>query len=959
MICTDLRQHNALDGGAKTLLEDINPLQCCEDVPRTVQPIAAHPKVQHSERKLNTLAPASLQEVAAQELRYRLPSYIVPTHYKLYLETQVHTGNRSYSGSVDIHLDIRQQAKTIYVHQRGLRITSNELYASIPNTNLTFLETLRYTEDAEREFAVFAIRRALAPASYVLHLDFEGELRVDDDGFYLSWYLDANGTRKYVASTQFQAISARAAFPCLDEPALKATVELGIKHHPSYKAVSNMPIFAEAGDLDGNVVTYFETTPRMSIYLLAFLVSDFLYTENEAAAQRVYARPNAINQTLYALEAGVRIMDALDEHIGLPYRSYMPKVDQVALTQFSAGAMENWGLCKYREEVLLFEPGVTTYRAQTTITTIIAHEYVHQWFGNVITNEWWSYLWLNEGFATLYEFLGADMAYPDRQYRDLFNVQVVQRVLITDAAESTRPMTFSRGATFNAILSLFDNVAYFKGGSVLQMFRLLLPDAAWRQMLRTYVQGNEFGTVNTDNFVAALTEAFDGVVSMPEGTDVERFVQSWVNQAGYPVLEVRRSYRGEMILSQDRFYGNKIVNNDFTVWVIPYTMMEQGDSQDTLLEWQWMTSKAVRVPSSTPNDEWILVNVNQAGFYRVNYDPSNWYMLIRTLLEDTAAIPMHSRAQLIDDSFHLARSNRLDLEIALELLGYVRHEREYPPWEAANRVLGYFHGRMRGQPDYILYELFVDTLIGDVFVTLDITTVAPDERLLEKYLRQVIASWACRMEIESCLTATRDALEREVFDAEPVHPDVSAVVYCYGLRTAPMVAFQYLFGKLLGSDNRGERQLLIDALGCANDTEQLSSYLLAAIGGELQVNFNAEERLSILQSVLSSRQGVDALIEFLTENYTYVVSLLGQNALANLVQSIATSTNTLDEEQMLIALLEQLNSVLPASVSASARTTASINLAWPSTREGLLLRYFLERYNFQPVQSGTVLQPDA
>uniref|UniRef100_A0A182XFF1 Aminopeptidase n=1 Tax=Anopheles quadriannulatus TaxID=34691 RepID=A0A182XFF1_ANOQN len=921
--------------------------------------IAAHPKVQHSERKLNTLDPVSLQEVAAQELRYRLPSYIVPTHYKLYLETQVHTGNRSYSGSVDIHLDIRQQAKTIYVHQRGLRITSNELYAFNPNTNLTFLETLRYTEDAEREFAVFAIRRALAPASYVLHLDFEGELRVDDDGFYLSSYLDANGTRKYVASTQFQAISARAAFPCLDEPALKATVELGIKHHPSYKAVSNMPIFAEAGDLDGNVVTYFETTQRMSIYLLAFLVSDFLYTENEAAAQRVYARPNAINQTLYALEAGVRIMDALDEHIGLPYRSYMPKVDQVALTQFSAGAMENWGLCKYREEVLLFEPGVTTYRAQTTITTIIAHEYVHQWFGNVITNEWWSYLWLNEGFATLYEFLGADMAYPERQYRDLFNVQVVQRVLITDAAESTRPMTFSRGATFNAILSLFDNVAYSKGGSVLQMFRLLLPDAAWRQMLRTYVQGNEFGTVNTDNFVAALTEAFDGVVSLPEGTDVERFVQSWVNQAGYPVLEVRRSYRGEMILSQDRFYGNKIVNNDFTVWVIPYTMMEQGDAQDALLEWQWMTSKAVRVPSSTPNDEWILVNVNQTGFYRVNYDPSNWYMLIRTLLEDTAAIPMHSRAQLIDDSFHLARSNRLDLEIALELLGYVRHEREYPPWEAANRVLGYFHGRMRGQPDYVLYELFVDTLIGDVFVTLDITTVAPDERLLEKYLRQVISSWACRMEIESCLTATRDALEREVFDAEPVHPDVSAVVYCYGLRTAPTVAFQYLFGKLLGSDNRGERQLLINALGCANDTEQLSSYLLAAIGGELQVNFNAEERLSILQSVLSTRQGVDALIEFLTENYTYVVSLLGPNALANLVQSIATSTNTLDEEQMLIALLEQLNSVLPASVSASARTTASINLAWPSTREGLLLRYFLERYNFQPVQSGTVLQPDA
>uniref|UniRef100_A0A182JR33 Aminopeptidase n=1 Tax=Anopheles christyi TaxID=43041 RepID=A0A182JR33_9DIPT len=922
---------------------------------------AVHPKIQHSFSKLNALDPTILQEAAAQELRYRLPRYIVPTHYNLYLETEVHTGNRSYSGSVDIYLNVLQQTKTIYVHNRGLRITSNELYITNPITNLTFLETLRYTEDVEREFVIFAIRRALAPAEYILRLDFEGELRLDDDGFYLSSYLDGNGARKYVASTQFQAISARSAFPCLDEPAMKATVDLEIKHHPSYKAVSNMPVSSIAGALDGNVVTFFKTTPRMSIYLLAFLVSDFLYTENEMAAQRIYARPNAMNQTLYALEAGVRIMDVLDEHIGVPFSSYMPKVDQVALTQFSAGAMENWGLCKYREEYLLYEQGVTTYRAQTTITTIIAHEYVHQWFGNVITNEWWSYLWLNEGFATLYEFMGADMAYPERQYRDLFNIQVVQRVLITDAAESTRPMTFSRGATFNAILSLFDNVAYLKGGSVLQMFRLLLPDSAWRQMLRTYVQRNEFSTVNTNDFVDAMTEAFDGVVSLPEGIDVERFVKSWVDQAGYPVLEVRRSYRGEILLSQDRFYSNKIVNDDFTVWIIPYTILEQGDSLDAPFEWQWLTSKAVRVSSPTPNDGWILANVNQAGFYRVNYDTSNWYMLIRTLIEDTEAIPLHSRAQLIDDSFHLARSNRLDLEITLELLTYMRYENEYPPWEAANRVLNYFDTRMRGLPDYILYQLFVDTLIGDVFLTLDITSVSPGESLLDKYLRQVIASWACRMAIESCLTATRDALEQEVFESEPVHPDVSEVVYCYGLRTASTTAFQYLFGKLLDSDNRGERLVLINALGCSNDTEQLSAYLLSSIGGELQVNFNTEERYSILSSVLTSRAGVDALIDFLMDNYSYVASLLGPNVLVNLINSIAARTNTLGEEQMLNALLVQLNSVLPASGIAAAQATVSRNLAWPSTREGVLLRYFLERYNFEPsvkAEQQTVFKPE-
>uniref|UniRef100_A0A182SZ77 Aminopeptidase n=1 Tax=Anopheles maculatus TaxID=74869 RepID=A0A182SZ77_9DIPT len=808
---------------------------------------AVHPVQQKWQKLKGTIDPDALNQEAAQELRYRLPSYIVPTHYHLYLETQVHTGNRSYSGGVDIHLDVQRQTKTIYVHNRGLRITSNELYTSDGvGANVTFLETLRYTEDEEREFTIFSIRRAIAPAQYILHLDFEGQLRNDEDGFYISSYLDANGTRRFLASTQFQAISARSAFPCLDEPALKATVSLEIKHHPSYEAVANMPIFAIAGDLDGNVITVFETTPKMSIYLVAFMVSDFLYTSSEEGRQRVYARPNAINQTEYALDAGVLIMNALDEYLGVPYSNFMPKVDQAALTQFSAGAMENWGLCKYREEYLLYEPGVTTFRSQTTITTIIAHEYAHQWFGNVVTNKWWSYLWLNEGFATLYEFMAADMAYPERQYSDLFNVQVLQRVLITDADESTRPMTFSRGATFNAILSLFDNVAYSKAGSVLQMFRLLLSDSIWRQILTLYLERNEFGAVSTDEFVAAMAEVTDGLDLLPDNVDAESFVKSWVEQAGYPVLDFRRTDRGEILLSQDRFYSNKIVNNDQTVWLIPYTIMEQGDSPQGPFEWRWLTTKATRVPSTTPADEWILANVNQAGFFRVNYDTANWNLLIRALTEETETIPTLSRAQLVDDAFHLARVNRIDLLTTLELMTYIRQEREYPPWEAANRAILYFNNRMRGQPDYLLYQIFVDTLVGDVFLTLDIDSVLPDETLFDKYLRQVISTWACRMEIESCLTDTRIALEREVSGEERVHPDVSEVVYCYGLRTSTTNAFQYLFGKMQASDNRGERLVLINALGCTNDTEQLNAYLLTAIGGDLQVNYDLGERLSVL-----------------------------------------------------------------------------------------------------------------
>ncbi|ETN64843.1 protease m1 zinc metalloprotease [Anopheles darlingi] len=887
-----------------------------------------------------------------EEQRYRLPTYIVPTHYNLYIESQVHTGNRSFSGQVDINIDIRQPTRTIYVHNRGLTITWNELVKTIDGDS--YNETLLYTVDTEREFIIFATRDTLLPGNeHVLRIAFQGELRTDADGFYLSSYLNTTtGTRKYLAATQFQAISARSAFPCFDEPAMKASFSVVIKHHPSYKATSNMPSYVSAGDEDGYVVDYFETTPRMSVYLLAFMVSDFPYIEE--GQQRVYARPTSINQTQYALEAGLRILAALDEYTGIPYSDYMPKIDQVALPDFDAGAMENWGLCNYREEYLLYQPGVSTYLTETFITTIIAHEYAHQWFGNVVTNEWWSYLWLNEGFATLYEYMAADLAYPERRYRDLFNVDIVQPVLRSDSSENTRPMTFSRGATFDAIISIFDNVAYSKAGSVLRMFRQVIGIDTWRQIVREHIERSEFGSVNPAALITAMETVTGNASFLPDGIDMEAFVSSWADQAGYPVLEVRRTYAGELILSQDRFYNNKIVNDDTSVWMIPYTLLEQNApwSVDSLADWQWLTVRAVRIPSAIPDDHWLLANVNQTGYYRVNYDARNWQMLIGALLDDHTTIPMASRSQLVDDAFQLARANRLDMEVALELLSYVRDEREYPPWESVNTALSYLAQRLRGTPDYGLYQLWVDTLIGDVFVGLDVTGVPPsgDASLLDKFLQQLISSWACRMEIESCLADTREALERELTGVEPVHPDVSSVVYCYGLRSAPgSDAFQYLYGKLQASANRAERSLLIDALGCANDPDELDALLLTAIGGELQVNYTPEERYYVLTSVLVSRDGVDALVRFLTDNHPYVETNLGPGILYSLVQSIATRTNTPDEEQMLNELLERLEPALPATVAANVRTTVSRNLAWSSSREGVLVSYFLQRYRPIPV----------
>ncbi|XP_055525840.1 aminopeptidase N-like [Wyeomyia smithii] len=885
------------------------------------------------------------------EERYRIPGYIIPFHYWIQITTDVHNGSRLFSGKVDIHFTLDEPSSELYVHSRALNLTKAELYL-IPingtDADRDFLQYLNYSYDRDREFLEFVTEDIMLPSeSYLLCIEYTGLLRTDSDGFYMGEYTNDSGIRRYFAATQFQPISARTAFPCFDEPALKATVDLQIIHHRMYNATSNMPLLSQENpeNLDDYIISTFDRTPVMSIYLLAFLISDFGYAEDEY--QRVFARPNALEEVDFALSAGIKTLKALDNYTGIAYYNYMPKLDQAAIPGFDAGAMENWGLCKYGEQYLLFTPSVTTFRQITWIATIIAHEYTHQWFGNLVTNEWWSYLWLNEGFATLYEYFAADLTFPENEFFEMFNLDVVQWALYADSLEGTRPMSFSRGATVYEIESLFDSIAYSKAGSVLNMFRNIIGDTAWRQMIRTYLMENQFQSVNPANLISAIEYAVNSTTIPETNITYEDFVTSWTEQAGYPVLEIRRNYAlGELIISQDRFFNNKIVNNDPTVWTVPYNLADQTTADFDNLDWNWLTSRAVRLSTNVSDQNWIIANKQQIGFYRVNYDVRNWYLITNALRENYTTVHKLNRAQLLDDSFELAQSNRVDIEIVLELMLYLENELEYHPWTAASVILNYFYGRLRGTENSANYQRFITHLITRVYETLSIDFVDDDESHLHKYLKQTISTWACTVGVEDCLERTRTLLLEVVEDNGTVHPDISAVTYCFGLKNSTTQAFVYVYNLMKESTNKVQRTILIDALACADDKEQLIALLLTAIGGEVQVNYSKAERRRVLNSVAnSSRQGVDALIDFLIDLYVYVIDIIGQSALNSAILTIANWTNNEEELDRLELLLESLGNAIPPPIVQAARSTAAGNLAWPSTREGLIVSTFLENFD--------------
>lgn len=880
---------------------------------------------------------------------YRLPTISVPTHYNLHLKTAIHENNRQFQGTVEIFVNVLQLTDTITILNRQLSIWKVTLYSvTADGQNPTELGLPEFATDPTTEHLSIKHSTALQPGNYMAKVEYNGVLQNNNNqGFFASSYLDDDGNRHYLASSKFEPTHARSAFPCFDEPKLKATFTLSITHYKDYHAVSNMPQDgAPVTDVDdpNYVTTKFQKSTKMSTYLLAFAVSNFLIRSN--GIHTVYARPNVYAETEYPLQAGVDILNALSDYTGIDYAKYMAKMTQIAIPGRGTGAMENWGLVAYGEPVLLFNPEINTYRTKKSVATIIAHEFAHQWFGNLVSPDWWDYIWLNEGFATVYQYYAAQLAYPETRYWDLWNVEVVQYAFSADARESVRPMTWN-AASPSEIAGLFDTVAYDKSGSVLNMFRVAFQDDNWREGLVSYFNNRELDGAMADHLYEGLQFAVAGKDVLPRSFNVKDVMDSWTTVAGFPVLTVTRDYKtGDMFVSQERFFSDRQLPNGH-VYHVPYNYATKSAANFDTLTFEWLSTKAAKLTSTAAAEDWIIFNKQQTGYYRVNYDAQNWQLIMNALQENPSTIHVQNRAQLIDDSYNLARAERLDLAVPLQLMTYLTKETAYPPWAAAGSVLTYFNGKYRGTSTYTNFVNYVARLLEPIYSTLSVDSVSESETVMDKYLKQAITTWACRIGNQDCLTRTGNALRQAVASNTPVDPDIASVVYCYGLHTTTETEFVWMYERLLASKNQAERSLLIDSLGCSQNTEFLKSFLMTSIGSGATFNFLETERTRIVTSVASAyRAGVDATIEFLSNGNVVdeFVNRLGQSTLNSAVSYIASRTNNVAEEGQLNTLLATLGNKISDNTANSARATVANNYAWFNTLEGLIADEFFGQY---------------
>lgn len=527
----------------------------------------------------------------------RLLDTFTPNHYNLTLDL-TRAEEKEFSGTVIISGD--STSESISLHSKGLTIQS----ATIDN------------QPADVSFGEFDELRLSQPnlenGNHMIHINFSGNITDAMHGLY-PCYFTHDGVKKQLFATQFESHHAREVFPCVDEPAAKAEYDLTLITRTGITVLGNMPVKSEEENSYSRTTT-FEKTPRMSSYLLAFVIGE-LHKKSARTKSgvevNIWATPAQNENTLdFALDIAARSIDFYDEYFGVKYP--LPKSDHVALPDFSSGAMENWGLITYRESCLLADPELTPESSRRFIATVIAHELSHQWFGNLVTMQWWNDLWLNESFANMMEYVAIDALHPEWRMWEDFATNEVTAALRRDSLDGVQSVQADVNHP-DEISTLFDPaIVYAKGGRLLVMVRKLIGEEAFRTGLKSYFEKFAYkNTVGND-----LWQELESASGQP----IVNLMNAWISQPGLPVVSVSNSH-DTAILSQERFFIGEHQPSD-TLWPIPLFANQP-------LDVKILNQKETTVSIEKP----LQLNCGLSAHFITKYDESTREYLLKNITE--------------------------------------------------------------------------------------------------------------------------------------------------------------------------------------------------------------------------------------------------------------------------------------------------------------------------------------
>lgn len=734
----------------------------------------------------------------------RLFGQFQPENYQLHLDLD--RDAMAFRGSVTIRgRKTGRPSQRLTFHQKELKITSAKI--------------IKHDKKGDKELTVKRINNQkgldevrlhandmVYPGDYTVTMEFEGKIIGSMNGIYPCPFKH-NGEDKLLLATQFESHYARQAFPCVDEPEAKATFDLTLTTPAGDTVLANTSVKKQKTE-NRKQITSFDTTPRMSTYLLAFVTGEMhsktTKTKNGVAINIWATVAQPIDSLDFASGVAKGCIEFFEDYFNVPYP--LTKADYVALPDFAVGAMENWGLMTYRERLLVAYPGETSQSIKETIALVIAHESAHMWFGDLTTMRWWDDLWLNESFANMMEYQAVDALFPEWQVWDSFINHEGLSALRRDATPGVQAVKAEVNHP-DEISTLFDHsIVYAKGGRLLYMLKNYIGEEAFRKGLTNYFNKHAYKNTSGSDLWDALSKS--------SGTDIHGFMSPWLERSGFPVLTVEQEGQS-LNIQQDHFLDNPKKSDPARLWPVP--LFASDNSVPRRMDKKHLSGKL-------KTSEYVRINRGAIGHYIVNYDSPKHREAIVSMIKKNQ-LDSSERLMLLNGASMLAGAGYQKYGDVLNMLKAYENEASEPVWNMISLVIGEtkrFIDLDEKLEDKI--KSLVRKLIAREYKRLGWTEKAK-EPAADKKLRATIIGLGAYAEEKDIITKSKELFATYKKDPAAVPTELRGIVLGLAAKHKLSGAFDYLLELHDKTDNSDLKSDIASALTLTRSKDEAKKLL--------------------------------------------------------------------------------------------------------------------------------------
>lgn len=777
----------------------------------------------------------------------RLSNFVSPISYDLKIHPDMSAF--TFSGSEVIKINITKETNKITLHSKDLDI---ETVKYIGKKKEQFASKITYS--IEKETATFYFKNKISNGRGELSIFFSGIINNNLRGFYKSKYT-SDGVEKNIATTQFESTDARRAFPCFDEPSQKATFKISLIIPNNQTAISNtLPINIKEHSSEYKIIS-FSPTPKMSTYLLAFIIGEFEFIEGktkEGVQIRIFTTKGKINQAKFALSTAIKSLEFYNDYFNIPYP--MPNLDLIAIPDFESGAMENWGAITFRESSLLIDEIHSSLSNKQWVAVVIAHEIAHQWFGNLVTMHWWTDLWLNEGFASYMEKICIDNLFPHWKVWNLYLASNRYRNAIEiDSLENSHAIEVNINHP-DEINETFDMVSYEKGTAIIRMISEYIGEDKFRYGLRYYLKKHSYKNTKTIN----LWEAFEKISKKP----IKKIMNSWTKQVGFPLITLTNQGKLGLKMKQDRFFSSRIIKNkdkNNKIWQIPILYKTEYSNLNKIL----LIKKSINFSKELISK----ININESSFIKVNYDKETLDNLRKNIKENHMGIV--DRLGIIRDIFALAEGGYIRTNEALDLSMLYANEEEYIVWTEIIYGINKIYKIIIDEDSTGKYRKYALSLFSPLAKKIGFNKKEREESSYT-FLRILAISQAAFYGDKKIIKESQRLFSNRII--KPIDPDMRSTIYNIVAQNGGLKEWN-IFKKLYQEEKlQEEKERLSRAMTQFKNISLLEKTLEFIISKEVR----DQDAPSLIASTWNNKEGKDLTWKFIKKNWNLILKRYGE-----------------------------------------------------------------------------------